>query len=83
MDYFNMDDNARPVISPEKAQRIHKEHGTIVTIEQAKSIVEFLKNLAEISLAVYVDGNASTLSKLEPKQLTEKSSIKKKKTKNS
>jgi len=80
---FKLDDNAKTPISPEKTKKILKEHGAIVTIDQAKSIVEFLNNLDEISLAVYVDGNASTLSKLEPEQLTGKNSVKKIKAKNS
>jgi ribulose-5-phosphate 4-epimerase/fuculose-1-phosphate aldolase len=37
-------------MTPEKAMHILKEHGTIVTLEEAKLIIEFLKKLAEISV---------------------------------
>ncbi|MDI3321355.1 hypothetical protein [Pinibacter soli] len=41
-------------ISPEKIVEILKEHGTHVTIEEAKIILEFMNNLASIAINVYV-----------------------------
>ena len=41
-------------IKPEKAQQMLKQAGLEVTIEQAAKILEFLNNLAEISIAVYL-----------------------------
>ena len=37
-------------MTPEKVITILKKHGTIVTLDEAKLIIEFLKKLAEISI---------------------------------
>jgi len=47
--------NGQKQVTPEKAQKILKEHGTIVTLEQAKRIVEFRSRLADIAIGVYLD----------------------------
>jgi hypothetical protein len=69
IDDISPDDKSKAPIYLKKAQKLLKEHGTIVTIEQATSIVEFLNHLAEISLAVYIDGRRSTVSTPFHKQL--------------
>lgn len=38
------------IMTPEMVITILKKHGTIVTLEEAKLIIEFLKKLAEISI---------------------------------
>jgi hypothetical protein len=42
-------------MSPEKAMSILKQHGTIVTHEEAKLIVDFLYKLASISVEIYMN----------------------------
>lgn len=41
-------------IKPEKAQEILKNSGLEISLDEAKIILEFLNNLANISLAVYL-----------------------------
>jgi hypothetical protein len=38
-------------ISPERVVEILKAHGTLVTLEEAKIILDFMYNFAEISLS--------------------------------
>lgn len=41
-------------IQPEKIVEILKEHGTHVTIEEAKIILEFMYKLANIAITTYL-----------------------------
>lgn len=41
-------------IQPEKIVEILKQHGTHVTIEQAKVILDFMLKLANIALHIYL-----------------------------
>ena len=50
------------MLPPEKAQKILKEHGTIVTLEQAKGILEFLNLIAETSIEAYINGHVKNPS---------------------
>jgi len=43
-------------ITPVKVQTILKQDGINVSLEHAKAIQEFLNILAEISLAIYMNG---------------------------
>lgn len=47
-------------MTPKKAQTILKKHGTIVTIREAKIIVDFLNMLAVISIEIYMKANNNT-----------------------
>ena len=57
--YFNSENHLpvieidENIIKPERAVQILKEDGLIVTIEQAKTILEFLYKLADIALSQY------------------------------
>jgi hypothetical protein len=46
-------ENDENIIKPERAVQILKEDGLIVTIEQARTILEFLYKLADIALSQY------------------------------
>lgn len=41
-------------ITPQQAIEILKKHGTIVTLEQAKKILEFMNKLSKIAIEHYV-----------------------------
>lgn len=41
-------------IKPEKAQQILNNAGLVVSLDQATAILEFLTNLANISISVYL-----------------------------
>ncbi len=41
-------------LTPEKAVEILKKHGTIVTIEEAKLILDFMYKLGKLSVKQYV-----------------------------
>jgi hypothetical protein len=41
-------------LSPEKVMEVLCKHGTIITREQAESVIEFLYNLSEIAVAQYL-----------------------------
>ncbi len=43
----------RRPFTPEETVEILKKHGEIVTIEEAKLILEFLRNLAKLALEQY------------------------------
>jgi hypothetical protein len=38
-------------MSPERVVEVLKEHGTVVTVEEAKIILEFMINLAQLNLS--------------------------------
>lgn len=42
-------------ISPEKVVEILKEHGTIVTVEEVKVILDFMYSFAEISVSQFLE----------------------------
>ncbi len=46
--------NIKYSITPEQAVKILREHGTIVTIEEAKLILEFMYKIAKLSVKQYV-----------------------------
>lgn len=46
-------------LSPEKAAEILAAHGTLVTVEQAKIILEFMYKLANLALTQYVTNESS------------------------
>jgi hypothetical protein len=48
-----VEENDENIIKPERAVQILKEDGLIVTIEQARTILEFLYKLADIALSQY------------------------------
>lgn len=41
-------------IQPEKIVEILKEHGTHVTVEQAKIILEFMSQFANVAINIYL-----------------------------
>lgn len=52
-------------MNPKKAQEILKKHGTIVTEREAKLIVDFLYELAEISVKTYMQAHDKTIEKFD------------------
>lgn len=44
-------------ITPEKAVKILQEHGTIITLEEAKLILDFMYKFAKLSVNQYVKNN--------------------------
>ena len=42
-------------VKPEKIQKILRQHGLEVTLDQAKEILEFLTTLANIAISTYLD----------------------------
>lgn len=50
----NEEINEKRRITPEKALEMLKAEGLDVTLEQAKSILEFLRKLANITVAKYL-----------------------------
>lgn len=52
-----MEDNITDKISPEKAQQILFEDGIDVTVEQAKTILEFLYLMSEIVVNQHLNTN--------------------------
>jgi len=41
-------------VTPEKAVKILQEHGTIVSLEEAKIILDFMYKIAKLSLDQYI-----------------------------
>ena len=41
-------------LQPEKAVEILRAHGVVVSVEEAKRILEFLRKLAEIAVTQYL-----------------------------
>lgn len=41
-------------MTPQRAQRILKEYGTNLTLEEAEQIIEFMQMLAKIAVAQYL-----------------------------
>lgn len=57
-------------MSPEKVIQILKEHGTIVTLDEAKIILDFMNMLASITVEIYLkkeSENANKLAEESPK----------------
>ncbi|MFH6961655.1 hypothetical protein ACHRVK_03625 [Flavobacterium plurextorum] len=52
-----MEDNITDEISPEKAKQILSEDGIDVTVEQAKTILEFLYLMSEIVVNQYLNAD--------------------------
>lgn len=50
-----MDDNLETKITPDKAQKMLKEEGVEVTLEEAKDILCFLRKLANIAVLKYLE----------------------------
>jgi hypothetical protein len=50
---------------PKQAQEILKKHGTIVTEKEAKIIVDFLFELADISVKTYMKTHDTTIQKFD------------------
>ncbi|WP_198528496.1 hypothetical protein [Flavobacterium sp. Root420] len=48
-------DDFREKITPEKAQKMLKDEGMNVTLEEAKEILHFLRKLANIAVLKYLD----------------------------
>ncbi|GAB2683413.1 hypothetical protein GCM10027037_00260 [Mucilaginibacter koreensis] len=46
--------NRKP-LTPEEVAEILRRNGELVTIQEAKSILEFLKNLAKLALEQYFE----------------------------
>lgn len=44
----------RRTITPQKAVDILKQHGTNVTLEEAKQILEFMYKIAKLSVETYI-----------------------------
>ncbi|WP_431609188.1 hypothetical protein [Chryseobacterium sp. 'Rf worker isolate 10'] len=53
-------------LTPEKVVKILKEKGTIVNYEEAKTILSFIKTIANISVNQYLSGR--DLDLINPKQ---------------
>ena len=51
-------------VTPEHAVKILKSHGTIVTIEEAKIILDFMYKIGKLSVEQYVKISYPTDSKL-------------------
>jgi hypothetical protein len=41
-------------VTPEKAVKILQEHGTIVSLEEAKIILDFMYKIAKLSVEQYI-----------------------------
>ena len=41
-------------MTPQRAQKILKEHGTNLTLEEAEKVIEFMQMLAKIAVAQYL-----------------------------
>ena len=41
-------------MTPQRAQKILKEHGTDLTLEEAEKVIEFMQMLAKIAVAQYL-----------------------------
>ncbi|GGI25151.1 hypothetical protein GCM10008119_16220 [Pedobacter mendelii] len=44
-------------VTPEKAVKILQEHGTIITVEEAKLILDFMYKLAKLAVNQCVNSN--------------------------
>ncbi|MFT4152231.1 hypothetical protein [Parafilimonas sp.] len=49
-----MESNAKKGLAPEKVIKILEKHGTSVTLEEAKIILEFMRKLARITVNQYL-----------------------------
>lgn len=54
------DEQYKGKISPKKAQKILKEEGMSVTLEQAEEILYFLRKFADIHIIKYIEKNKTT-----------------------
>ncbi len=62
-------------VQPEEIVAILKEHGTPVSVEQAKCILEFMYTIANMALDIYVENAGGNCEKGAYKSSTEKFSI--------
>jgi hypothetical protein len=46
--------NEKRTVTPEKAVEILKKNGTVVTIEQAKIVLDFMYKIGKLSVGQYV-----------------------------
>lgn len=54
------DEQYKGKISPEKVQKMLKKEGVNVTLEQAEEILYFLRLLANIHIAKFIEKNKTT-----------------------
>jgi hypothetical protein len=56
-----------PQMTPQRAQKILKEYGTNLTLEESEKVIEFLEMLAKMAVAQYLR-EEEPVSKENPKE---------------
>lgn len=51
-------------MSHERVMQILKEHGTIVMLDEAKIILDFMNMLASISIEIYLKNESENINKM-------------------